>query len=128
MSDLPEQTGRVFLRGLALDTVIGVHAWEREVRQRLLLDLDMACSLAAAVASDEVGDALDYAAVAGRVREFAGEAQCRLIEKLAEELAQLILREFAVSWVRLQLRKPGAVTGAEDLGVIIERRRQGPAP
>ena len=119
---------RVFLRGLALDTVIGVHAWEREVRQRLLLDLDMACSLAAAVASDEVGDALDYAAVAGRVREFAGEAQYRLIEKLAEELAQLILREFTVSWVRLQLRKPGAVTGAEDLGVIIERRRQGPAP
>lgn len=118
MSDL------VFLRGLCLDTVIGVTAWEREVRQRLLLDLDMACSTAAAAASDELDDALDYAAVADRVREFAASAHTRLIEKLAEELARLILSEFAVSRVRLQLRKPGAVIGAQDLGVIIERSRE----
>ena len=115
---------RVLLRGLALYSVIGVYAWEREVRQRLLLDLDMACSTAAAAASDDVGDALDYAAVAHRVRDFAAQAQCRLIEKLAEELAQFILREFAVSRVRLQLRKPGAVIEAEDVGVMIERERR----
>ncbi len=114
-------TDRVFLRGLALDTVIGVYAWEREVRQRLLVDLEMAWSIAPAAASDKVDDALDYSAVAHRLRTFAADAKFALIEKMAEELAALVQREFGVTWVRLRLCKPGAVPEAHDVGVIIER-------
>ncbi|EED30581.1 dihydroneopterin aldolase [gamma proteobacterium NOR5-3] len=111
----------VFIRALRLPTVIGVYAWEREVRQELLLDLEMAWDIAPAGVSDDVADALDYSAVATRLRAFAAENSFELIEKMASELASLVMAEFSVPWVRLRLCKPGAVTEAMDVGVLIER-------
>lgn len=111
----------VFIRGLQLDTVIGVYAWEREVRQRLLVDLEMSWDLGSAADSDDVDDALDYAAVAERLREFAAQERCLLIERLAVRLAATIMEEFGVPWLRLRLCKPGAVKEAADVGLLIER-------
>lgn len=111
----------VFIRGLQLPTVIGVYAWEREVRQELLLDLEMAWDIAPAGVSDDVEDALNYAAVATRLRAFAADNSFELLEKMATQLADLLLTEFALPWVRLRLCKPGAVTEAVDVGVLIER-------
>ena len=114
-------SGRVFIRALRIDTVIGVHDWERQVQQSLLLDLEMSADIRAAAASDEVADALDYSAVADRLREYAAAHSVQLVETLAERLAALLREEFGVSWVRLRLCKPGAVADARDVGVIIER-------
>lgn len=111
----------VFIRALRLATVIGVYAWEREVHQELLLDLEMAWDIAPAGASDDVTDALDYSAVATRLRAFASDNSFALLEKMASELAALIMAEFSVPWLRLRLCKPGAVTEADDVGVLIER-------
>ncbi|GAB5413368.1 MAG: dihydroneopterin aldolase [Congregibacter sp.] len=112
---------RVFIRALRLPTIIGVYDWEREVRQELLVDVEMAWDMRPAVRSDEVADALNYAAVAERLRAFAAENSFRLIEKMAAELADLLLREFRVEWLRLELSKPGAVAEADTVGVAIER-------
>ncbi len=112
---------RVLIQGLTLETVIGVYGWEREVRQTLLVDLELAWDLAPAGQSDNVRDALDYAAVSARLRAFAVEAKFQLIEALATALADLLQREFAVGWLRLTLRKPGAVPEAEYVAVRIER-------
>lgn len=114
-------TDRVFIRALRLPTVIGVYAWEREVRQELLLDLEMAWDIEPAGASDDVADALDYSRVSARLREFAAANSFQLIEKMAVELAGLLRREFSISWLRLRLCKPGAVSDADDVGVLIER-------
>lgn len=114
-------TDLVYIRGLRLETVIGVYAWEREVRQELRVDVEMATDLRPAAASDDVADALDYAAVSARLRDLAAGSSFQLIEKLAEELAALVLRDFGVPWLRLRLSKPGAVAEADDVGVLIER-------
>jgi dihydroneopterin aldolase len=114
----------VFIRGLRLPTTIGVYGWEREVRQELLLDLEMAWDTAPAGASDDVNDALDYSAVSQRLREFAAQSSFQLIEKMAAEIAALLLGEFGVAWLRLRLCKPGAVTEADDVGVLIERGQE----
>ncbi|MFN2286721.1 MAG: dihydroneopterin aldolase [Chromatocurvus sp.] len=111
----------VFIRALRIDTVIGVYDWERQVQQSLLLDLEMSADIAAGAASDDVADALDYSDVADRLRAFAAEHSVQLVETLAERFASLVREEFSVSWVRLRLCKPGAVAGARDVGVIIER-------
>lgn len=111
----------VFLRGLAIETVIGVYAWEREVRQTLRLDLEMAWDIRPAAASDSVDDALDYAAVADCLTTFAAGHHVLLIERLAEEMAALVMTRFRVPWLRLRLCKPGAVAAAQDVGVLIER-------
>ena len=114
-------TDRVFIEGLQLETVIGVYGWERELRQTLRLDLEMAWPTAAAAASDDVARALDYAAVSQRLREHAAASRAQLVETLAEKLADLLREEFAVPWLRLRLGKPGAVPAAQAVGVQIER-------
>jgi dihydroneopterin aldolase len=111
----------VFIRGLRADTVIGVYAWERKVRQTVVLDLEMAADNRCAAASDAVEDALDYAAVSARLLSFINDSEFSLIESLAEQVASIVLAEFGVPWLRLRLSKPGAVAQAKDVGVLIER-------
>jgi 7,8-dihydroneopterin aldolase/epimerase/oxygenase len=111
----------VFLRDLRIETVIGIYDWEREIRQTVVLDLEMAADVARAAASDRIEDTLDYKAVAKRLIAFVGESRFQLVETLAEECARIVRQEFGVPWVRLTLNKIGAVNGARDVGVIIER-------
>lgn len=112
---------RVFIKALQLETVVGVYGWERETRQLLTIDLEMAWDVATAAGSDDVGRALDYAKVSARMRELAAGSSVQLIETLAEHLAASVLEEFSVRWLRLTVNKPGAVPGAETVGVTIER-------
>jgi dihydroneopterin aldolase len=111
----------VFIRELRADTVIGVYDWEREVRQTVVLDLEMAWDNTLAASSDAISDALDYAAVSSRLLEFIEGSQFQLIEAMAEQVAAIVLEEFKVPWLRLRLCKPGAVARARDVGVLIER-------
>ncbi len=111
----------VYIRGLRVDTVIGVYDWEREVKQTLVLDLEMAADIGPAGRSDDVADALDYAAVASRLKAVVEESRCQLLETLAESLVEMLQREFSLSWLRLQIAKPGAVRDADEVGLIIER-------
>jgi len=111
----------VLIEGLAVETVIGVYDWEREVTQRLLVDLELAWDNSVPGASDDVADALDYAAVSERVSQCLQTLQPALLERAAEEVARLLQNEFVVRWLRLTLSKPGAVAAARSVGVRIER-------
>ncbi|MCP5140949.1 MAG: dihydroneopterin aldolase [Gammaproteobacteria bacterium] len=113
----------IFVRDLRIDTVIGIYGWERQVTQTLVFDLEMATDIRAAAASDRIEDTLNYKAVAKRVMEFVQASRFELVESLAEHVARLILDEFQVPWLRLTLNKQGALRGARDVGLIIERRR-----
>ena len=110
----------VYIRGLRAQAVIGVYEWERHIRQPLVLDLEMASDTVRAAASDQIADALDYAALSGRVVALVEASEYQLLETLADAVARMITREFGVPWLRLRLSKPGAVAAAEDVGVIIE--------
>jgi dihydroneopterin aldolase len=111
----------VFISELRADTVIGVYDWERRIRQTVVLDLELASDNRRAAASDRIEDAIDYAAISGRVLSFIEAGEFQLIETLAEQVAAIILEEFAVPWLRLRLAKPGAVAQAREVGVLIER-------
>jgi len=111
----------VYLRDLRIDTVIGIYDWERRTRQTVILDLEMGTDIARAAATERIEDALNYKEVAKRLIQFVGESDFQLVETLAERCADIILKEFGVPWVRLTLNKKGAVRGATDVGVIIER-------
>lgn len=114
-------TDSVLIEGLAVEAIIGVYHWEREVNQRLLVDLEMAWNNRVPAASDNVSDALDYALVSERVTDYLVEARPQLLETAAEGVAELLQNEFNVRWVKLTLRKPGAVPVAAAVGVKIER-------
>ena len=111
----------IFIRELTVETVIGIYDWERAIKQPVLLDLEMACDVARAAASDSVEDTLNYKAVCKRVIAFVEASEFQLVETLAERVAQLIISEFHVPWLRVQVNKRGALRGAKDVGVMIER-------
>jgi dihydroneopterin aldolase len=111
----------VFIQGLRIDAVIGVHAWERRAPQPLLFDLELEFDNRRAAAGDALAETFDYAAISARLQEFVRESRCQLIETLAERCAELLHDEFGVQRVRLRLSKPCAVSDATGVGVQIER-------
>jgi dihydroneopterin aldolase len=113
---------KVFIDNLTVETVIGIFDWEREIRQAVSLDLEMAYDIRQAAATDSIDDTLDYKAVSKRLIHFIEGSEFQLVEALAERCAQIVLDEFPVNWLRLKLSKPGAVRGSSAVGVIIERQ------
>jgi dihydroneopterin aldolase len=111
----------VFIRQLQIETVIGIYDWERTTRQNIVLDLEMATDVKRAAASENIADALDYHAISLRLTEFLSAQKFLLIETLAEQCAELLMREFNVPWLRLTVIKPTAIAVAHEVGVIIER-------
>jgi dihydroneopterin aldolase len=111
----------VFLRGLRIETTIGIYDWEKQIKQPVILDLEMGADVAKGAASDRIEDALDYKRVAKRLKEFVAASRFELVETLAERCAALLREEFGISWLRLSVNKIGAVSDATDVGVIIER-------
>lgn len=112
---------KIFIEQLEIDTVIGVYDWERKIRQRVSFDIEMACDIGAAAATDDVDLTLSYKTVAKRIIAFVEASQFELVETLAEGVARLIIDEFGVPWVSLRLDKPGALRGARGVGVKIIR-------
>ncbi|HHZ69898.1 MAG TPA: dihydroneopterin aldolase [Methylococcaceae bacterium] len=111
----------IFLRGLEIDTIIGIYDWERNTKQTLVLDFELAYDIRKASQTDNIEDTLDYKALTQQVTAFVEPSQFLLVETLAEEICALILKEFNTPWVKLTLNKKGAISTARDVGIIIER-------
>lgn len=114
----------VFIEDLRIETVIGIYDWEKQIKQTVALDLEMAFDNRVPAATDRIEDTLDYKRVSKRLIAFVGESRFELVETLAERCAEIVMREFGVPWLRLRLAKPGAVKGARSVGVVLERGRR----
>ena len=111
----------VFIEDLRIETIIGIYDWEREIKQTIALDIEMAADNVKPASSENIEDALNYKAVSKRMIAFTEASRFQLVETLAESLVEIIMNEFNVPWCRLKLSKLGAVTGSRSVGVIIER-------
>ena len=112
---------KIFLNELKVETVIGIWEWERKIRQTVVIDLEMSADIAKAAATDSVEDTLNYKLVAKRIQAFVSESSFQLVETLAERIAGIIRDEFDVLWVKVRVNKVGAIRGARDVGILIER-------
>ena len=112
----------IYLRDLRIETVIGIFDWEREIKQTVVIDLEMGTDIRKAAASDHIDDTLDYKSLAKRIISFVEAAKFELVETLTDSIARIIITEFDVPYVRVSVNKQGAVRGSRDVGVIIERR------
>ena len=111
----------VFIEGLSVQTVIGIHDWERNIRQQLLIDLELATDIRPAATGDNIEHTLNYQIISQRVIDFVEQSSYGLIETLAEQLAALLMNEFSIPWLKLTVRKPDAIAEAKCVGVAIER-------
>ena len=116
-------TDRIFITGITTTTTIGVYERERHVRQKLIIDLELTCDTRVAGASDRFEDALDYDAITQMTVQLVTSSSFKLIEAVAETLADRLLRKFEVSAVQVTVNKPGALQDADNVGVRIYRER-----
>ncbi len=114
---------KIILTDLKIKAVIGIWEWEKRNPQIISIDLEMETDVNKASETDSIKDALDYKAVAKRIKEFAQSNQFELIETLVERMAQLILDEFKVQWLKLTISKPFAIRDSRNVGICIERSK-----
>ena len=118
---------RIFLSGMRFMACHGVLPHEREIPQPFEVDVELGLSLRAAGESDNLDDTVNYAKVYHTVSSIMDGAPKQLIEALAEEIADDLLRDFdSLRWVRVTVHKPAApIDGMfSDVGVTILRRRK----
>jgi dihydroneopterin aldolase len=115
---------KIFLSALSVECIVGIWDWERRVKQTVIIDVEMAADIRRAALTDHIDDTIDYKRVAKRLLAFVGESQYQLVETLTEAIARVIVTEFGVSWVKVRLNKRGAIRGARDVGIEIERRTE----
>lgn len=114
---------KIFIHALKTEAIIGIYEWERQVRQTVVIDIEMSGDIRKAALTDSIEHTLNYRGVAKRVLAFVEASQFHLVESLAEHVTMLILEEFAVPWVSIVLSKPGAVRGSRDVGIALQRDR-----
>lgn len=111
----------IYLSQLKIETIIGIYDWEREIKQIVCINLEMGADIRKAARTDSIQDTLDYKAVAKRIISFVETSEFQLVETMAEKITEIVMIEFHVRWVKLRVAKPGAITGAQDVGILIER-------
>ncbi|MBS6034890.1 MAG: bifunctional dihydroneopterin aldolase/7,8-dihydroneopterin epimerase [Pantoea sp.] len=111
----------VFIEQLTVFTTIGVYDWEQGMQQKLVLDVEMAWDNRLAARSDNVNDCLSYADVSEAILTHLTGSRFALVERVAEEIADLLMNRFNSPGVRVKVSKPGAIAQAAQVGVRIER-------
>jgi len=115
---------RIVIEDLAVQTVLGVHAWERAGPREVRVGLELEIDLAAAAETDDLENTVDYGEVARRVTACAGDGRFLLLEGLAGTLAAVVLDGFPpVTAVTVRVEKPGALRTGR---VRVELRRPRP--
>jgi dihydroneopterin aldolase len=115
---------KIFVKDMRVDTIVGIWDWERRMPQTVSIDLEMGADIRRAAQSDDIDATLDYRGVAKRVSSFVADSRYQLIESMAEGIAEVVMSEFSVPWIKVVIHKPGAVRGSKDVGVMIERGQQ----
>lgn len=111
----------VFIEELTVITTIGVYDWEQSIRQKLVFDIKMGWDNCKAAASDNIKDCLSYADISKAIIQHVEANRFALVERVAEEISELLLQRFNSPWIRIKVSKLGAVVHASRVGVIIER-------
>ena len=114
---------KVFIEDLEVETIIGIFGWEREVKQIVRISLEMSFDISKAGKSDKIDDALDYKKIGKSIVNLVENSSFFLVEKMAEEIALLVLKNKQIEDIKLRVEKPGALRGSKSVGVEILRSR-----
>lgn len=112
---------RIYIRDLRARCILGDNDWEREKKQDVVLHLDLSTDIGPAARSDDLSEALDYRALKKDVLAYVEASQHRLLETLAEQIAQVCLKHEGAREVRVRVEKPGAPRFSRTVGVDITR-------
>ncbi len=124
MTDI-QRLDQIFIKDLLVRGILGINPEERVNRQDIVVNLIMWADTRPAAQSDDIADAVNYRTVAKAIIEHIETGQPMLVERLAEEIAQLCFRtDNRIQAVEVSVEKPGALRFARSVGISIFRTRE----
>ncbi|MEN6577867.1 MAG: dihydroneopterin aldolase [Phycisphaerales bacterium] len=114
---------RIFIRDLAIRCIIGVEEYERREKQEVLAQITLDVDLRRAGRTDDLADSVDYSSLKKQILQAAENSHFRLLEALAQCIADECLKQTRVECVRVVIEKPAALRFARTVGVEIVRHR-----
>jgi FolB domain-containing protein len=112
---------KIIITDLLVRGIVGINPDERENRQNILINLVIATDVRRPALSDDINDALNYRTLSKRIIEHVEASSDFLVEKLATDIARIVLSEFQAAQVTVRVEKPGALRFARSVGVEIVR-------
>ncbi|MDF2690410.1 MAG: putative dihydroneopterin aldolase [Gammaproteobacteria bacterium] len=122
MKSTPLQKDILSIKELQSECILGCYEWERKAARPVLINLDIAVSPLAGK-TDDLAETLDYAELIQQLDKFIRKSQFKLIEALAEHIAEFVLKHFTCQQVRVELIKPNVIKQVKQISISIERQR-----
>lgn len=113
----------IFINNLTILTTIGVYDWEKSIKQKVILDLELYTDTSIPASNDDIDKTIDYKALTDNLCEFIANSNFDLIETLAERISEYVLEDSKISKLSLVLKKPKAILNADTVGIKIVRER-----
>ena len=114
---------QIKIEDLVVRTIIGIFDRERDRRQEVKINLTLWADIRPAARSDDIEQAVDYRQLTKRIIEHVTDSHCMLLERLTEEIANLVLENQSIVATRVKVEKPGALRYSRSVGVEIFRTR-----
>ncbi len=114
---------KIYIEGLRVDTVIGIWGWERQIKQRITIDIEFSAD-AQRITQDNIDETVNYRDVAKKIKKFCEEKHFQLVETMAEQVVKILILDFNVEWATVRVTKPGALSDALNVGITVERNKK----
>ena len=111
---------KIYVKDLEVMGTIGIFDWEKKIKQKISISYEINQDNSAAAKKDTIEAATDYKSITKAIISFVEENKFELVETFAEKIAEMVIKEYKVKWIKLRVSKPGALRFSKDVGVIIE--------
>ena len=112
---------RIYVEDLRVKVTIGIFDWEKKIKQEISLSYEIDHDNLSASKEDKIEATTDYKTITKKIISFIEENKFELVETFAEKIAEMVIKDIDVNWIKLRVSKPGALRFSKDVGVIIER-------
>ena len=112
---------RIYVEDLRVKGTIGIFDWEKKIKQEISLSYEIDHDNFSASKEDKIEATTDYKTITKKIISFIEENKFELVETFAEKIAEMVIKDFDVNWIKRRVSKPGALRFSKDVGVIIER-------
>ena len=112
---------KIYVEYLRVKGTIGIFDWEKKIKQEISLSYEIDHDNLSASKEDKIDATTDYKTITKKIISFIEENKFELVETFAEKIAEMVIKDFDVNWIKLRVSKPGALRFSKDVGVIIER-------
>ena len=111
------------IKNIKLKTIIGVYDWESQIERQIIINAKIQTNHEKSLISDNILDTINYDDLTSKIKDLVNKNRYKLIEKMAQEIMNLIMLDDRIESCKLEVEKVGAVENLEAVSVIIKEKR-----